>query len=152
MQRSISFFKNFFSSHLFILKIALLTAITIIFFEMINLFVIYSYLRLDYYLSFVAIVFLSVGFLIARRKSSQEKQVTAGPRTNNLFLLLTQTELLIIKLIAEGKTNKEIAAMHYVEISTVKTHINNIYAKLAVTNRKDARNMYHTYCGDIKTF
>ncbi len=147
MQRSASILKKFFSSHLFIFKIALLTAVTIIFFEMINLFVIYSYVRLDYYLSFVAIVFLVAGFLISRKKNAKENPVEAGRQSNNLFLLLTQTELLIIKLIAEGKTNKEIAAMHYVEISTIKTHINNIYAKLAITNRREARNIYYMHHG-----
>ena len=35
-----------------------------------------------------------------------------------------------------------ITAAHAVEVSTVKTHINNIYARLAVSNRAQARARY----------
>lgn len=54
-----------------------------------------------------------------------------------LFGSLSQRETLIIKLIADGKSNKEIASELNVELSTVKTHVNNIYAKLDIKGRKD---------------
>ncbi len=54
-----------------------------------------------------------------------------------LFSSLSQRETLIIKLIADGKTNKEIAGELNVELSTVKTHVNNIYGKLDIKGRKD---------------
>jgi len=54
-----------------------------------------------------------------------------------LFGSLSQRELTIIKLIADGRSNKEIASELSVELSTVKTHVNNIYAKLNVKGRKD---------------
>jgi DNA-binding NarL/FixJ family response regulator len=56
--------------------------------------------------------------------------------------LLSAKEWQILKLVAEGKTNKEIAAVQFVEVSTVKTHLNNIYGKLSVNNRKEARAKY----------
>jgi DNA-binding NarL/FixJ family response regulator len=40
--------------------------------------------------------------------------------------------------LGEGKTNKEIAQELFVELSTVKTHINNIYRQLNVGTRKEA--------------
>ena len=43
---------------------------------------------------------------------------------------------------AEGKSNKDIAAENFVELSTVKTHINNIYAKLGVNSRREAIKVY----------
>jgi DNA-binding NarL/FixJ family response regulator len=52
---------------------------------------------------------------------------------------LTNREFLIFKFLAEGKTNKEIATILFVEVSTVKTHINNLYAKIKCKNRKEAK-------------
>ena len=51
---------------------------------------------------------------------------------------LTKKEKEILGLITEGKSNKEIASFLYVELSTVKTHINKIYSKLNISQRKEA--------------
>ena len=51
---------------------------------------------------------------------------------------LTAKEQEILELIAIGKSNKEIASSLFIELSTVKTHINKIYTKLKVSNRKEA--------------
>ncbi len=45
---------------------------------------------------------------------------------------LSNQEEKIKNLIIEGKTNKEIASELFISVSTVKTHISNIYSKLAV--------------------
>ena len=37
----------------------------------------------------------------------------------------------------ENKTNKEIASALFVSVSTIKTHINNLYKKLEVTSREE---------------
>ena len=50
---------------------------------------------------------------------------------------LSQREMDIVGLILSGKSNKEVALALSIELSTVKTHVNNIYAKLGVNNRKD---------------
>jgi hypothetical protein len=50
---------------------------------------------------------------------------------------LSQREMDIVGLILSGKSNKEVAIALNIELSTVKTHVNNIYAKLEVKNRKD---------------
>lgn len=50
---------------------------------------------------------------------------------------LSVRETKIVQQILEGKSNKEIAADLNIELSTVKTHVNNIYTKLKVRNRKD---------------
>jgi len=50
---------------------------------------------------------------------------------------LSQREMDIVGLILSGKSNKEAALALNIELSTVKTHVNNIYAKLGVNNRKD---------------
>jgi DNA-binding NarL/FixJ family response regulator len=49
--------------------------------------------------------------------------------------LLTDRELDVVRALATGRTNTEIAADLYVSLSTVKTHLNRIHAKLGARNR-----------------
>jgi LuxR family maltose regulon positive regulatory protein len=51
---------------------------------------------------------------------------------------LSERELEILGLVAEGLTNAEIAAELVIALSTVKTHINRIYSKLGVSTRTQA--------------
>jgi two-component system, NarL family, response regulator len=51
---------------------------------------------------------------------------------------LTEKELAILKLIAEGLSNKEIAKALFVSEGTVKFHSNSIYSKLGVSSRTEA--------------
>ena len=118
-------------------KIGLITAGVILVFEISNLLLVYKYFRFDYYLTGVALVFLVVGFFLSKWNNQKIRQ----PDTDKLSRL-TSKELYILQLIADGKSNKEIAAVNFVEISTIKTHINNIYTKLGISNRKEAVNKY----------
>jgi ATP/maltotriose-dependent transcriptional regulator MalT len=51
---------------------------------------------------------------------------------------LSERELEVLALIAAGESNGEIAARLFVSISTVKTHINNLYRKLGARSRTQA--------------
>jgi NarL family two-component system response regulator LiaR len=51
---------------------------------------------------------------------------------------LTERETEVLKLIARGKANKQIARELFVAMSTVKTHVNNLYRKLNVSSRTQA--------------
>jgi ATP-dependent transcriptional regulator len=54
------------------------------------------------------------------------------------YEVLTQRELEVMKLLASGRTNHEIAQALVVSLATVKKHLSNLYAKLGVTNRTAA--------------
>lgn len=51
---------------------------------------------------------------------------------------LTDQEKRLLSLIAEGKTNKEIAAIVYLSEKTVRNYVSNILAKLGLSNRAEA--------------
>lgn len=51
---------------------------------------------------------------------------------------LSQREIEVLQLIAEGCTNQQIAEELIVSLSTVKTHARNIFGKLGVKNRTEA--------------
>ncbi|WP_205043269.1 response regulator [Rhodanobacter glycinis] len=51
---------------------------------------------------------------------------------------LTGRELAVLKLLAHGKSNKEIGAALYITETTVKSHLRSVFAKLNVLNRTEA--------------
>jgi len=51
---------------------------------------------------------------------------------------ITDKELVVLKALAEGRSNKQIAAELYITEQTVKFHLTNIYRKLDVSNRTEA--------------
>lgn len=73
-------------------------------------------------------------FVSKKRKQSQNK--------SDLRSKLTKQEQNILDCILENKTNKEIAETMFVSVSTVKTHTNNIYRKLNVQSRSEAKLLF----------
>jgi len=59
--------------------------------------------------------------------------------------LLTPKEKQILELIKQGKTNKEIASELFISVSTVKTHINNIFKKEKVSKRDELLKKHLNY-------
>ena len=57
---------------------------------------------------------------------------------------LSIQEFKIYELLKEGQSNKEIAQIMNIEISTVKSHINSIYSKLGVKSRKEIFYLQHS--------
>jgi DNA-binding NarL/FixJ family response regulator len=59
-------------------------------------------------------------------------------RTPDSVQALTERETEVLKLVAQGKANKEIAAELVIGEKTVKTHVSNILGKLGVQSRTQA--------------
>jgi two-component system nitrate/nitrite response regulator NarP len=55
--------------------------------------------------------------------------------SQTMLSLLTRREIEIIKLVATGCTNRQIATHLFISEETVKKHLKNIFGKLAVSNR-----------------
>ena len=55
---------------------------------------------------------------------------------------LTPRELEVLKLLAGGKTNKEIAWLLRITVNTAKKHVSQVLAKLNVSSRMEAALLY----------
>ena len=76
--------------------------------------------------------------LVADRSTSASRRDLAAQFN------LTPREDEVLALIGEGLSNPEIAAKLYVGVTTVKTHINAIFAKLGVRDRAQAIALVHS--------
>ena len=106
----------------------------------------------EIYIGFIAIIFTSLGIWLALKLSKPkiekvmvEKEVYVARNENFVLdtslvsqLELSKRELEILGLLAQGHSNQEIAAKLFVSLSTVKTHIQNLFEKLDVKRRIQA--------------
>lgn len=63
---------------------------------------------------------------------------TAKPDADEAFAVLTERELDVLRLIAEGQNNSEIGATLFLSESTVKTHVGRVLSKLQLRDRVHA--------------
>jgi DNA-binding CsgD family transcriptional regulator len=69
-----------------------------------------------------------------RRFGVQRRIVS--PRAKTGWDSLTDAELKIVKLIAQGVTNRSVATQLHLSLHTVKTHVHNAFAKLGISSRE----------------
>jgi two-component system response regulator DevR len=65
------------------------------------------------------------------RKAQREEEASA-------FADLTNQEMQVLRLVSEGRTNREIAEALYLGEGTVRNYVSNILGKLGVANRAEA--------------
>ena len=106
----------------------------------------------EIYIGFIAVIFTALGIWLALKLSKPkintvvvEKEVYVTRNENFVLdtslvsqLELTKRELEILSLLAQGHSNQEIAAKLFVSLSTIKTHIQNLFEKLDVKRRIQA--------------
>jgi LuxR family maltose regulon positive regulatory protein len=84
----------------------------------------------------------TAGRVSARYLAKLLAALAQGPATpdagGRLSEALSERELEVLGLVAAGKANVEIASSLFVSLSTVKTHINNLYRKLGARSRTHA--------------
>ncbi len=89
------------------------------------------------YLYFIlALSFLLNGFLLYRHWRQKQS------KTEDLKAKLSKQEQVVLEHILQNKTNKDIAEALFLSVSTVKSHTNNIYKKLNVQSRDDAKSLF----------
>jgi len=96
------------------------------------------YIYLSFILSFLLLL-LGLYTLSLRRKLKKfEKAVRSSFPLQDKIKSLSKKEIEVFQHIKEGKSNKEIASILFIEVNTVKSHISKIYQKLDIKSRKEA--------------
>ena len=96
-------------------------------------------LRTEFILAGVAVFFFFIGVFVNRRSmGSREpvKNVINHQKINELGL--SQREYEVLKEIANGLSNKQIAEKLFVSESTIKTHVSNLLIKMDAQRRTQA--------------
>ena len=70
-----------------------------------------------------------------REQAEKPAPLTKASRDGPLIEPLTERELEVLRLVAAGKANLEIAADLVLAVGTVKKHLNTIFGKLNVKSR-----------------
>ncbi len=130
---------QYFSKYKFLLGISTLIVICVLVFNVFYFSAYYGFVQVNYINSLLLVPFialiLSFGIILGQ-SGSPDQQTLTNENT------LTPREKEIVELIIQGKKNVEIANALFVELSTIKTHINNIYKKLDVKGRKEIKERY----------
>jgi DNA-binding CsgD family transcriptional regulator len=71
------------------------------------------------------------------RRLGVERRIVSQPRAKTGWDSLTDSELKVVNLVAEGATNRSVAQRLYITPRTVKAHLHNAFAKLGIHSRAE---------------
>lgn len=90
----------------------------------------------------LALIYVSIDKQKIRKLSTEIAKISKENNHGKLpqrIALLTPRQEKVYKLIIAGRSNKEIMSVLFIEQSTLKSHINQIYKKLEVKNRRELK-------------
>ncbi len=91
------------------------------------------------WLALIALGFMGLGVWVGARLFRREPQAPFAANTRVQETLgISERELEVLKLLAAGRSNKEIASRLEVSPNTVKTHVAKLFDKLEVRRRTEA--------------
>nr|WP_298999393.1 response regulator transcription factor [uncultured Allomuricauda sp.] len=107
---------------------------------------------IDIYVGLLAIIFTMLGAWIASQSIKPKTQTVFMEKPIMIYepkefilnqaglkrLNLTTREYQILKLIVQGYSNSDIAEKLFLSLSTIKTHVSNLYTKMDVSSRFQA--------------
>lgn len=80
------------------------------------------------------------------RSPTADRKLSDIFNMTNLSKLLSKREKEVLDLLANGKSNKEIANALFISEKTVRTHLHNIFKKLDITKRTEAVSLMMDAC------
>jgi DNA-binding NarL/FixJ family response regulator len=69
------------------------------------------------------------------RRLGVQRRIVSQPRAKTGWDSLTDSEVKVVNLIAQGATNRSAATQLHLSLHTVKTHVHNAFAKLGINSR-----------------
>jgi DNA-binding CsgD family transcriptional regulator len=75
------------------------------------------------------------------RRLGVERRITTHTREKTGWDSLTNAELKVVNLLADGATNAVVAEHLHLSIHTVKSHVRNAFAKLGINTRAQLTNL-----------
>jgi DNA-binding NarL/FixJ family response regulator len=75
----------------------------------------------------------------------EARQGSQPPPLLRVTDLLSQREIEVLRLLAAGKSNQQIADELVISLNTVNRHVSNIYAKTGAANRAEATGYAHRH-------
>jgi DNA-binding CsgD family transcriptional regulator len=77
------------------------------------------------------------------RRLGVQRRIVSQPRAKTGWDSLTDAELTVVNLIAQGVTNRSVATQLHLSLHTVKTHVHNAFAKLGINTRAQLTQLMH---------
>lgn len=89
----------------------------------------------------IALIYIMIDKNRIKNLSKEIKETTTEKHDQFVSLLseLTSRQKEVYEMILSGKSNKEIMAELFIEQSTLKSHINQLYKKLNIKSRKELK-------------
>lgn len=123
----------------------LLLAALVIFLQILEYRFLIRELSVEMYVGIIAIFFTALGIWLGRKLINRQSQTQS--QNSESFVIntgklkshgLSNRELEVLQLMAQGLSNQEIANKLFVSLHTVKSHSSNLYSKLDVKRRTQA--------------
>ncbi|MGV6830419.1 MAG: response regulator transcription factor [bacterium] len=93
----------------------------------------------EWIIAVIAIVFFFIGTYINKKSLSQRTEESNDINIERITQLqISDREYEVLRAIADGLSNKEIAAKLFLTESTIKTHVSNLLVKLNAKRRTQA--------------
>ena len=125
-----------------IFRFALIAIALLVLFQLSNASLFVPSISADALIGIGSIILIGLGIYFGTT-FKKEKIVEVGPvfevdQKKIRELGLSEREMEVLQLIAEGLSNKQIGDQLFVSESTVKTHVSNLFVKLDVKRRTQA--------------
>ncbi|KAA2242999.1 response regulator transcription factor [Chitinophaga agrisoli] len=145
---------SFFSKHKHTILYGVCLAVLLFLLKWLELRLVIVHHHMEVYIGAIAILFTALGIWLALKLTQPkvktvvvEKEVYLPEGNGREFtqnaaevsrLGLSNRELEVLQLMAEGLSNQEIAARLFVSLNTIKTHSSRVFEKLDVKRRTQA--------------
>lgn len=101
---------------------------------------------IDIYIGLVAVFFTALGVWVATQLSKTKVKTVIVTQPEDFILNETELQKLnlssreyeVLQLLTKGHSNAQIAETLFLSLSTIKTHVSNLYLKMDVKSRTQA--------------